>query len=195
MAPPPMTATRAGTSSMLSTWSELRIRSPSKSIPGRLRGLDPVASTSALVPVISVPSSNPEGAGGGVDQRAPAVERRDLAALEHRLQTLGQPVDHLLLALLRHRQIEDGLARLHAELLGAGHRAHDLGGLQQLLGRDAAPVQARAADPGLFDHPDRQPGGGAIERGGIPAGAPTEDDDIEFLRHETSSSNTLHSAA
>ncbi len=97
----------------------------------------------------------------------------------------------LLLALLRHGQVEDGLARLHAELLGPGHGAQDLGGLQQLLGRDAAPVQARAADPGLFDHPDRQPGRRAVEGGGIPAGPATEDDDIEFLRHETSSSNTL----
>jgi hypothetical protein len=53
-----MTVTRGGTVSMSSTWSELRIRSPSKSNSGRLRGLDPVASTSALVPVISVlPSS------------------------------------------------------------------------------------------------------------------------------------------
>src|SRR5437763_1611716 len=83
--------------------------------------------------------------------------------------------------LLRHRQVEDGLPGLHPELLGAGHRAHDLGRLQQLLGRNAAAVQARAADPGLFDHADGQPGGGAVQGGGIPAGAASEDDDIEFL--------------
>ena len=122
-----------------------------------------------------------------IDHGPAPVEGGDLATLEHRLETLGQPVDDLLLALLRHRQVEDGLARLHAEFLGSGHGAHDLGRLQQLLGRDAAPVQAGAANPRLFDHPDGQPGGGPVQRGGVATRPAPEDDDVEFLRHETSS--------
>ena len=50
-----------------------------------------------------------------------------------------------------------GLLGLHAELLGAGHRAEHVRRLEELLGRDAAAVQARAADLVLLDHGDASP--------------------------------------
>ena len=60
MAPAPTIATRAGTASRVSASSEVMIRSPSISRPGRLRGADPVAS-SRSVPVASTsPASPPE---------------------------------------------------------------------------------------------------------------------------------------
>ena len=51
-------------------------------------------------------------------------------------------------------EVERRLAGVDAELLGAADGAQHLGGLQQLLGRDAAPVQAGPADPRLLDHRD-----------------------------------------
>ena len=56
MAPPPMTAADAGSLSSSSTWSLVRIFSPSGSNPGIVRGTDPVASTTCL-PCSWVPSS------------------------------------------------------------------------------------------------------------------------------------------
>ena len=76
-----------------------------------------------------------------------------------------------------------GLVGLHAELLGAGDRAEHRGRLEELLGRDAAAVQARAADLVLLDHGDRQAGGGAVEGGRVAARAAADDDDVELLGH------------
>src|SRR5688500_14636655 len=53
------------------------------------------------------------------------------------------------------------------------------------------PYQTCHSHPDHIVHSSRQPSGETVEHGSIPAGATTEDDDIEFLRHETSSSNTL----
>ena len=77
--------------------------------------------------------------------------------LSSRLEALGQPVDHLVLAGLADREVEGRLARIDSELLGAGHRAEHLRRLQQLLGGDTAPVEAGAADPPLLDHRDLSP--------------------------------------
>ena len=66
---------------------------------------------------------------------------------------------------------------------GGADGAEHLGGLEQLLGGDAAAVQAGAADPGLFDHGDAQPGRGAVERGGVATGTAAQDDDVELLSH------------
>ena len=68
------------------------------------------------------------------------------------------------------------------------HRAQDLGGLQQLLGRDAAPVQAGSADALLLDDGDGQTRARAVERGRVPARAAAEDDEIEVVRHLVESS-------
>ena len=53
--PPPMIATRGGTSSSSSTWSDDSTRTPSKSRPGSDRGTEPVASINDP-PMSSVPS-------------------------------------------------------------------------------------------------------------------------------------------
>ena len=113
-------------------------------------------------------------------ERARAGDDRDLAALQQRLEAARQPVDHLLLADLGDRHVERGRRRLHAELGRVADGAVDLGGLQQLLGRDAAAVQAGAADPALLDHGDVQAGRCAVERGGVSAGPATQHDEVEL---------------
>ena len=69
-----------------------------------------------------------------------------LRSLEQRFEPGREPVDDAVLAGLRRRELERRGRDLDAELGRATHGAQHLGRLQQLLGGDAAPVQARAAD-------------------------------------------------
>ena len=63
--------------------------------------------------------------------------------------------------------------------LESGHRAEHGGGLEELLGRDAAPVQAGAAHLVELHDGHGQPGGRAVEGGGVPTGTPADDDHVE----------------
>src|SRR5580704_13504825 len=121
----------------------------------------------------------------GVHQRASAGDDRDLAALEERLQAFGEAFDDLLLARLAGSQVEGGLTAVDAELLGAGDGAEHLRGLEELLGRDATPVEAGPADALVFDERDAQARRGAVQGRGVPAGAAAQDDDVEVLGHNS----------
>ena len=127
------------------------------------------------------PVRHPDVAGAGVDDRARARDDRDLSSLQQTLEALGQSVDDLLLAGLARTEIERGLARVDTELLGPGDGAQHLGRLEQLLGGDAAAMEARAPDPLLLDDRDALTHRRAVERGRVPARAATEDDDIELF--------------
>jgi hypothetical protein len=76
----------------------------------------------------------------------------DLAQLRHRGEAAGQLADHLVLEFAQAGEIELRLAEAHAvrrqALRGVDHR----GGVQQRLGRDAADVQAHAAERGIALH-------------------------------------------
>src|SRR5207244_8711307 len=85
-------------------------------------------------------------------ERARALDGGDLAVLHQPLEALPELIDDLLLAGLAGGEVDRGLIRQNAELLGPGDRAIDGGGLEELLGRDAASVQAGAADLLLLDH-------------------------------------------
>ena len=74
---------------------------------------------------------------------------------------------------------------------GAPDRAQHLRGLEQLLRRDAATVQAGAADAPLLHHRDAQTGGRAVERGRVPARPTSEHDEIEFLGRGTHPPSSL----
>ena len=87
------------------------------------------------------------------------------------------------LALLADTQVEGGLARLNTELLGPGHRADDLRRLEELLWRDAAPMQAGASDAGFLDEANGESCCRPIEGGGLATGTTTEDNDVEFVGH------------
>ena len=129
---------------------------PSKSRPGSERGVEPVAITRFVALDLGA-VGEPHPVLGGVGDLTAAVVDRDLAALEERLEALGQAVDHLLLAGLRAVEVEDGHPGVDAEVGRPLDGAQDLGRLEQLLGRDAAPVQARPADPALLDERDVSP--------------------------------------
>src|SRR5207245_6475858 len=88
-----------------------------------------------------------------------ALDGGDLAVLHQALQALPELVDDLLLAGLAGGEVDRGLVGLHAELLGPGHGAEHGGGLQELLGGDAAPVQAGAAHLLLLDPGDAEASG------------------------------------
>ena len=75
------------------------------------------------------------------------------------------------------------VAGAHAEGGGLGHRAVDVGRLQQLLGRDAAPVEAGPADLVPLDDGDPEPGRRAVERGRVAPRSTADDDDVVLLGH------------
>ena len=185
MAPPPTTATDAGSASRARTSSEVITTVPSTSNPGMVRGTDPAASTMSVAghlgggPVVAG-DADPVAA----EQRAAAVEHGHAPSLQQAGQPVEQLVDDLLLALLADRELDrrarSGRRPAHdPELGGRAHRAVDGGRLQELLGRHAAPVEAGAAHLVQLDQRHRQPGGGAVEGGGVPARPPADDDHVE----------------
>ena len=138
-----------------STSSDDSTRSPSNAKPSTAsaRGDEPVA-ISTLRPRII-------GAVGDADRPAVGLEHagagddRDLAALQQRLEPGREPVDDAsACGSATSRARSAGAEVSTPNSAAAAHRAQHLGGLQQLLGRDAAPVQARAADPLLLDDGD-----------------------------------------
>ena len=74
-----------------------------------------------------------------------------------------------------------GCAGLDAELGGVGDVAVDGRRLEERLGRDAATVEARAAERVPLDHRDLHAGRGGVQRGGVPTGAAADDHEIELL--------------
>ena len=108
-------------------------------------------------------------------------ERGDLALLHQALQALPELVDDLLLAGLALGELDHGLLDGDAELLGPGHGAEHRRRLQELLGRDAAAVQAGAADLLLLHHGDVEAGQAAVEGRRVAGGAAADDHDVESL--------------
>ena len=70
-----------------------------------------------------------------------------------------------------------------AEAVGVLHQLADLGRAQQRLGRDAAPVQADAAQMLALDQRRLHAELGRADRRDIAAGAAADHDEVEVLRH------------
>ena len=83
-----------------------------------------------------------------------------------------------------HRRVVHGrLARQRQpEFLGVAHAVGKRGGLEQGLGRDAAAMEAGAADLVLVDESDLQTELRGPESGRVAAGSGAEDDEIEVVR-------------
>ena len=118
-------------------------------------------------------------------------ERGDLAPLEQAGQALPELVDHGVLAVLAHGEVERDPGDVDAELLRALDRPVHGRRLEEFLGRDAAPVQAGPADLVPLDDGDREPGCRAVEGGGVAARPAADHDDVELFLggHRLSSSS------
>jgi hypothetical protein len=130
--------------------------------------------TTFLAPVFSC-----DGAGGffhfqmvGTDEMAVAAHGGHLAHLGHGGQAAGELANDLFLVAAQLVDVDHGYAEVHAQVGQVAHLVHHGGHVQQRLGRDAAHVQADAAQRGVaFDDDDFQAQVGRAEGGGVAAGA------------------------
>ncbi len=100
------------------------------------------------------------------------------AALEGPLQALPHLLDDGVLVLVQGLHLDALVVERHAEVRRGLCLLGDLGGLQDRLGRDAAPVQAGPADLVALDERDVEPELRRPERDRVPARAAAEDDDV-----------------
>ncbi|MNN08188.1 hypothetical protein D3C81_1210380 [compost metagenome] len=108
----------------------------------------------------------------GRDELGHALHGADLALLGHAGQALGQLTDDLFLVLAQLVQADLRRAVLDAQVTGVRGVVDDLGGMQQRLGRNAAHVEADAAEVGVaFDEHGVHAQVGRTERGGVAARA------------------------
>ena len=119
------------------------------------------------------------------DQLAGALDVRDLGALHQTLQALVELVDDAVLVGVDALHVDADQLGLDAELLGLARLVGDLTGVQQRLRRDAAAVQARAAELVLLDQRNRQVQLDGTERGRVTTTAAAENYYVK-LAHEIS---------
>ena len=121
---------------------------------------------------------------GGRGHLGGAVDRLDLVLLEEAADAVGEPLDDRVLASQHRREVELDLADLDAVLgeLRAGEE-EQLAGVEQGLARDAADVEAGAAEGGaLLDAGHLHPKLSGADGGDIAAGAGSNDDQVEAHR-------------
>ncbi len=116
--------------------------------------------------------------GVGADQRAVAVDHGDLAGLHQSLQALVELADDAVLVGVDAGHVDARQGGLDPVGLALTGVVGDLGGVQQRLGGDAAPVQAGATELVLLDEGDREAQLGRAQRAGVPAGTPAQDQDV-----------------
>ncbi len=119
------------------------------------------------------------------------LDEGHLAGRHQALEALVQAGDDVVLVLVDAVDVDALEGGQHAELGGLLRLVGDLGRVQQRLGRDAAAVQAGAAELALLDQGDAQAQLGAAERRGVTAASASENDYVEngagVVRHVTSS--------
>ena len=183
MAPAPTMVTRPGTSPRVSASSLVMIRRPSglearQRAGSRAGRQDQVVGGRLEVARLATRDADAGRAG----QHAVAAQDGDLVLLHQEFDTADVLVDHEVAA-LGERPVVEGDAVVAGEPeLGAllGHPMQQVGGLEQRLGRDAAPVQAGAAEPVALDEAHRQAKlRGA--NGAHVAHAAAEDEQVEAL--------------
>src|SRR5581483_10807423 len=114
-------------------------------------------------------------------ERSGAGVGGDLALLEQALEPLVLALDDLALTQLGGREVDRPALDPDTELLGPLDCAVDGRRLQELLGRDASPVEASPPDLVLFHQGDAQARPAAIEGGGITRRPTPDDYDIKRL--------------
>jgi hypothetical protein len=122
------------------------------------------------------------GAGGffhldvvGADEMAVTAHGGHLAHLGHRAQPTRELADDLFLVAAQLVDVDHGYAEVHAKVAQVADLVHHGGHVQQRLGRDAAHVQADAAQRGVaFDDHDFQAQVRRAERRRVAARAAAE---------------------
>ena len=113
------------------------------------------------------------------DELALTLDGGDAAGLDQAGQALVQPVDDAVLVLEQRRHVDAVEAWSSRRWTALAGLVGDLGGVQQGLGRDAAPVQAGPADLVLLDQHDRRTQLGGADGGGVTAGPPAENHQVD----------------
>ncbi len=177
--PPPMTSIRFGMPSSSSAPVESMTRGSSCGMKGNVTGSEPAAMMHWSKVTVFTPSLPLTSIAFGPVKRADALDDRDLAPLGEAGEAAGELLDHALLPAAQAIDVDLRLGELHAEvahLLGLGD---DLGGVQQRLRRDAADVEADAAERRvLLDQHHLLAEVGRPEGGGVAAGAGAEHHDL-----------------
>src|SRR5581483_1529668 len=116
------------------------------------------------------PAGGGEAGGAGGDRHAGVAQQV--------LDAAGQPADDLVDPGLGALEVDGGgqvdadAGRLAGEAGGVGH-------VDQRLGRNAADVEADAADAVPFHQGDAAPGGGGSQSGGVPARPAADDEQVD----------------
>ena len=132
---------------------------------------------------------------GRVDRRL-APDHRDLVLLHQEADAVVEPLRHAARALDDLRGVEADIVGRQAVILGVLHVVVDLRRAQQRLGRDAAPVEADAAEIIALDDRGLEAELRGADGGDIAAGAGADDDDVEAgVGHWTSCLLLVTSAA
>jgi hypothetical protein len=108
-----------------------------------------------------------------------AVEHGDLVLLQQMGDAARQLSGDVAAALHHLLQIEAHILGAEAVGVGMAQQMADLGGAQQGLGRDAAPIEADAAEMLALHHGRLQAELGGADGRDIAAGAAADDDQIE----------------
>ena len=153
--PPPMTSRRFGTPSSSSAPVQSITRGSACGMKGKVTGSEPAAMIACSKETVTGALSPPfttdlvrrrEAAGAG--------DHRDLALLGEAGQPAGQALDHAVLPPAQLVDVDGGRGEGQAGMAHLVRLLDHLRGVQQGLGRDAADVQADAAErgPALHQH-------------------------------------------
>ena len=115
--------------------------------------------------------------GASIDGLAP--DHRDLVLLHQEADAVVEALRHAARALHHGLRVVADIVGRQPVVLGVLHVVKDFRRAQQRLGRDAAPVQADAAEIGSLDDRGLEAELRRADRGDIAAGAGADDDDVE----------------
>ena len=122
---------------------------------------------------------NRDSWGGLAKKVGGAVDHGDLVLLQQEADAARQLLGDLARPLHHRRQVEFYVVGGETELAEVVQQMVDLGRAQQRLGRDAAPVQADAAEIGFLDNRSLEAKLRRADGGDVAAGAGADDDDVE----------------
>ena len=199
--PAPTTSRCSGTLASASAPVDDTMRFSSISMPLSRATSEPVAMTMDLVSSVCVlPSAPLTSTLPGAAMRPAPMKGVDLVLLEQELDALDVAVDALVLERHHRREIELGRGHADAHLAEAvAGLLEQFGGVQQRLRRDAADIEAGAAEGrALFHHGGFQAELRRADGADIAAGAGADDDEVVGhttlqIQHQCRAGSSRHS--